>query len=521
MIRALLVVAAALGALAAPRTAGAVDRFAVVIGNNTGGPEDVELRYAQDDARKMASVLTSLGGFAPENLVLLDGKTADDVRRALITVNDRIRMRRLAPDAVLMVYYSGHATADELHLGRTSLPLSELESLVRGSAASMRILVLDSCRSGSLTRVKGGERGPRFAIALDDRLAGEGVVFLTSSSANEDAQESDDIRGSFFTHYLVSALLGAGDADGDGAVSLGEAYRSAYDSTLRASSQTLTLQHPTFHYDVRGQGDLVLTRPATGASQRGTLTFPSRRSYLVFRGGRDGPVIGEVSTFDRNRRLSLEAGRYFLRGRGASFAVEGMIEIGAGETRAVDDSALKRIEYARLLRKGMGASGVTELRGGLLARTPIIAGESPCVGAFTGVQRNFPAWAIEARGTACRAGFANNVLEADDVQLGGELRIGVPRDFGRLTLEPAIVAGAAAIRQAFDSRGKAPTRWAATGALGASAALVVDLSHGYHAAVDASAATYLYRHQLDDRGDDMKLGTAFAITVGIGLGKYF
>ena len=44
-------------------------------------------------------------------------------------------------------------------------------------------------------------------------LAGEGVVFLTSSSANEDAHESDTLKGSFFTHYLVSGMLGAADTD--------------------------------------------------------------------------------------------------------------------------------------------------------------------------------------------------------------------------------------------------------------------------------------------------------------------
>jgi hypothetical protein len=57
----------------------------------------------------------------------------------------------------------------------------------------------------ALTRVKGGHAIPPFAVAPPS-IASEGVAFLTSSAANEDAQESDALSGSFFTHYLVSGL---------------------------------------------------------------------------------------------------------------------------------------------------------------------------------------------------------------------------------------------------------------------------------------------------------------------------
>ena len=73
-----------------------------------------------------------------------------------------------------------------------------------------------------LTRVKGGHGAP---LRDSDRRAPfeQGLALLTSSAANEDAQESDALKGSFFTHHFVSALLGAADADGDGKVTLEEA----------------------------------------------------------------------------------------------------------------------------------------------------------------------------------------------------------------------------------------------------------------------------------------------------------
>jgi hypothetical protein len=47
-----------------------------------------------------------------------------------------------------------------------------------------------------------------------------GHAFLTSSAASEVAQESDRIRASYFTYYLVSGLRGAADVTGEGKVTL-------------------------------------------------------------------------------------------------------------------------------------------------------------------------------------------------------------------------------------------------------------------------------------------------------------
>jgi hypothetical protein len=284
-----------------------IERFAVVVGNNQGASDELPLRYAEDDASKMARVLRDLGGFPPENLLLLRGENAGAVRRALISVNDRIRSRpQSGARAMLLVFFSGHADASALHLAASAFELAELRQLVRGSAAAFRLLVVDACRSGALTRVKGGRDGPPFAIVLDGGPAGEGAVFLTSSSANEDAQESDELKGSFFTHYLASALVGAGDVDGDGHVVLDEAYRYAYENTLRASSRTLAgAQHPTFEYDLRGQGQIVLTTLQPAWSARAFLVFPAGRSYLIMHGGRDGAVVAEIGARDRTRRLSV------------------------------------------------------------------------------------------------------------------------------------------------------------------------------------------------------------------------
>src|SRR5689334_2401165 len=83
------------------------ERYAVVIGHNTGAADEQQLRYAESDAQRFADLLSDIGGVANENQVVLRGKTAEQVRRAMIATNERIRSSaRPGSDSVLFVYYS-------------------------------------------------------------------------------------------------------------------------------------------------------------------------------------------------------------------------------------------------------------------------------------------------------------------------------------------------------------------------------------------------------------------------------
>ena len=494
----------------------AVHRFAVLVGSNRGEPDEDTLRYAETDAGKLRDVLVDLGGFAPENVALLQGQNAEAVQQALAATNDRIRALAGGDEAVLLVYYSGHADARALHLGGSHLPVVELESAVRASTAGARILVVDACRSGSLTRVKGARRGRGFAIALDEQLAAQGTVFLTSSAATEDAQESDELRGSFFTHYLVSGLLGAADAGGDGQVSLAEAYRYAYENTLRASSYTLAgLQHPTFRVDLAGRGDLVLTRLSGARDRRGWLRLPPDRTYLVMQGDAAGAVVAEVNARDRRRRLSLRAGRYFVRGRGPEYLLEGAVDVEPGADREVRDDALRRVEYARLVRKGLGVVSWTHGPSlGFGARTALANSTRACLGAVAGYTIEAEAQDLGVRLGWCRSGYENDVVDASLDEMDAELVLRKVWDLPLVTVGPHVSAGAGLFRQEFDSERAAPRRWSAMAHAGAGASLLVDLPAGAYALVEVSAVSYFFRQRTD--GDD--LGASFAVRSLAGLG---
>jgi len=494
-----------------------VARFALVVGNDAGQPPDLALRWAESDAARVAAVLEEVGGVRPENLVLLRGQDAGTVRRALIAVNDRIRAG--PGPAVLVVYYSGHADAGGLHLGASSLELSELEQLVRGSAASFRLLVLDACRSGALTRVKGGQPIPPFELIVSERAPGEGVVFLTSSSATEDSQESDELKGGFFTHALVSGLLGAADADGDGRVTLEEAYRYAYEATVRGSSRTLAgLQHPTFHYDVRGQGDVVLATLTGQERTRAWLEFPAGLAWLVLQGSADGPVVGEVGRDDRARRLSVRAGRYFVRGRGAEVLLEGTLPVAAGATVAVEPGDLSRTTYARLVRRGAGeATAVASLEAEVRLRAPLASEGDPCLGVALGGSLALRPLTLQARAAWCRSAFAVGGLtartEAFDLEVGALHAWDLPL----ATLEVGLTAGAALLHQRFVTGGLAPSRASAALQLAPVALISREVGPRTFLYASAAAATYLYR--VEDTADGAtSLRPSFALRVALGVG---
>ena len=494
-MRALLVLLLWLSSLAIARAD--VQRFALIIGNNVGHREDTDLAYAESDARKVHAVLRELGGFQAHDMLLLLGEDAASVRRALIALNDRVRSAAGEPESetLLFVYYSGHADAGALRLGSERVELSELKQLVRGSAATFRLLVMDACRSGQMTRVKGGRIIKPFPVEAAGALTGEGTAFLTASAPSEDAQESDEIRGSFFTHAFVSGLLGAADVDGDGRVVLEEAYRYAYDATLRATSRTAYgLQHPSFRYDTRGHGTLVLTVPGGLTGTRGTLRLPKELGFLVMQGDGEGPVVAELAASDGARALSLRAGSYFVRGRARDVLYEGRVALAAGQDHALDVSKLRRVEYARLVRKGADSKRwVHSLDAGpaMLTHTPELS--APCWGAALGYGLDFERLSLSLRLAGCRAQLENALVSTRSSEFDASVVALYAWDLKYVTLAPGLGLGVNVAHQRFDTAGRAPSRTSTAPYLAFVANLTVDLFGRTFARLDARVASELAR----------------------------
>jgi len=349
MLRRSMLALVALATVAvAPRDAGAgvQRRFALIVGNDSGGGDTRPLLYAGEDARRIRDVLINYGGISAENALLLVNRRSEDFQRALWDLQNRaIQARQRGDHTVLVVYYSGHAKDGALRLGETRVGLDDLKARLRQAGADVVVGIFDSCRSGVVTRSKGARHAPAFDVQANAAEEARGTVFLTSSSADEDAQESDDIRGSYFSHHLENGLRGVADQSKDDRVTLSEAYAYAYARTVADTAESAAgAQHPTFSYDLKGNGDLVLTEP--GGRSEGLLVpaaAPAGTYYIV-----RGEVIAAevVKPNGESKRIALRPDRYVVKRRLVDRLRIGQIEIARGAVAVLDESRLRDVPFS-------------------------------------------------------------------------------------------------------------------------------------------------------------------------------
>jgi hypothetical protein len=324
-------------------------RFALVVGNNQGGADTRPLLYAGEDARKMYAVLTQLGGVQRDDAALLIDRSADDLWTTLGQLEARLgQAERQGQRTALIIYYSGHAKDGALRLGESRLPLDALKQrLGAGSPAQVRIGIFDACRSGVVNRTKGARKGPAFEIQSDGAHDTRGLVLLSSSSADEDAQESDGLAGSYFSHHLVSGLRGGADRSGDRLVTLSEAYEYAYARTVAETAETAAgAQHPTFSYDLKGNGNLVLA--VLGLGREGLYLPPHAPPgvYYLVEAGRGVVAAEVVKAPSLDRVVALVPGRYKVKRRLPDRLRVGEVHIAAGQYLTLEEGGLRDTPFS-------------------------------------------------------------------------------------------------------------------------------------------------------------------------------
>ena len=132
--------------LSRPADAG-VRRFALLVGNDEGGPYTEELYFAEADAQKIDRLLTTLGDVDKPDARVLLGKSRNEVLNAFGSLRSDVNAAKQQGDqTVVLFYYSGHADEEKLELGRTSLRYDELDTLLGRTGADVRIAIVDASR---------------------------------------------------------------------------------------------------------------------------------------------------------------------------------------------------------------------------------------------------------------------------------------------------------------------------------------------------------------------------------------
>ena len=218
------------------------------------------------------------------------------------------------------------------HLADGRLTRTRLRDILAKLGAHRTHLIVDACKSYFLVagRGPGGRRAAfRRPFALPEALPGVGYILSTSTAA--ESHEWAAWRSGLFSHQVRSALLGAADADADGAVDYSELaafvavaneaipsplYRPGVFIRPPTDDRAATVFTPG---DARSPDRLLIEPAATGrlevTDQRG-LRFADTHK-----------AAGQPL-----RLLLLPPWRYDVRWRGESFTVEP----GAGPVRLAE-----------------------------------------------------------------------------------------------------------------------------------------------------------------------------------------
>jgi hypothetical protein len=330
-------------------------RVAILIGANDPPPTLVPLRYAHEDARRMADALIRVGGFAAADVHVLLDPARSEIDQALALAHEAALAT--GGNVLFLFYYSGHSDGQSVYPHGTAVSIQDLRVRIGMVGARVLVGILDTCHGGAWTQTKGLSVGPPLNPIDLVSLATEGTALLSSSSGLENAHEAEAIQGSFFTHHLIGGLLGAADSNGDGDVTLVEAFDYAKDHTIQDSAKVATtVQHPSYDVQLRGRQDLVLSQVKASTS---LLTLTETAGPLEVIQLESGVTVAELGPGARLARLALPPGRYLVRKVAGGRPYSKEVEITQGDSPSVSEDQLEP-SAERLALKGGVARPISE-----------------------------------------------------------------------------------------------------------------------------------------------------------------
>jgi hypothetical protein len=196
------------------------------------------LAYVDQEARQIFDTFTDVrtGKVLPSDASLLSGGRAT---RAAILDAIAGYSRRLRRGDTLVVYWTGFSHRETLQgdalfytsdrsSSNTVAVMADLVTLADATPDSKFVLIADGCNIGN---------------AIVSAVRSQHPNLSTLAASKNDEVALDGPQGSpFFLGFMAALKSGASDLDGDGEISLEEAFISAYSAVVR---KALGYQHPT------------------------------------------------------------------------------------------------------------------------------------------------------------------------------------------------------------------------------------------------------------------------------------
>jgi ankyrin repeat protein len=226
------------------------DLYALVVGvSKYKDPRVAKLDLADKDAEAFGSFLntqTEIFKNVRVSFLLNEKATKLEVEKYLYYT-----LPKAGKEDTVILFFSGHGVLDPIrpteflflpydgeleYPGTTGVKMTGLEFLKSVNAERV-LIIADACYSGDWAPGKLAEMRPKSvspSLELFAREARNSTGRAIITSANENRQlswENPKLKNGIFTYNLLEGLKGKADVDGDGIVSLNEAYQYAYKRT--------------------------------------------------------------------------------------------------------------------------------------------------------------------------------------------------------------------------------------------------------------------------------------------------
>jgi uncharacterized caspase-like protein len=283
------------------------NRWAFLVGvNRYNDPNFGRLNFCVNDVLALGQILTQLGytvSCLHDRLDRDDPKfpTRDNVEARLIELCQMVQ-----PDDLLWVHFACHGTRvrregnqkepvlitndTQLTLLKTrSLPVAQVEKIIRGSGARQLILTLDACHSG--VDIGRGLTDPEFIQNVYD--SAEGFALIAASTAQQKAFELREQQHGVFTYFLLQGLINITNPSGN-FVTVNDLKNYVLNELRKWNVQQSLTQEPTARTE--GLGDIILAdyrqypKPQWTGGEK-TTQSDSDRSQNVTRNNPTSPKL--------------------------------------------------------------------------------------------------------------------------------------------------------------------------------------------------------------------------------------
>jgi|GEM_PF-3334168 len=239
------------------------DRWAVIIGISKYKDKNLNLEFADNDAKFFHNSLINKCRFKNEQIKLLlnENATYENIRKNI----DGWLFKNSKKIDKVIIFFSGHGTQDldnnkdkrdgyDEFLVPYDFDDNDISSAIRDDVFAYWInnlrsenilLIFDSCYSGGAARAKGfnhikikGEiKVDSFVKDIFKELPKEGVALIGACKDNQFSYEADEYKMGVFTYFLIESLNKKSDRNLDNKLTIDEIFQDLKPDVLKYSKK--------------------------------------------------------------------------------------------------------------------------------------------------------------------------------------------------------------------------------------------------------------------------------------------